>query len=144
MILSGLNMKKFCKFVHTRSHFFLTKINIKVVNITFTIGVITVLASHILFSVGLYDGSMNLLDMIKKNRFFSEQSRNFFHTLYLLPAYLFIKISSSESLSLIIYVFSFGLIWIHILSLLGCYLILPKNKKHLIFFPLFTGTAKVY
>ena len=76
--------------------------------------------------------------------FFSEKARLFFHFLYQIPAYLFIKFSPSSSLSLLTQVFSFGLIWIHIFSLFVCYIILPENKKNFIFFPLFsffTGPA---
>lgn len=54
-----------------------------------------------------------------------------------LPAWLFIKLSSSSSLSILTTLHSFGLIWIHIISLLGCFLILPKNKNKVLFFPLF-------
>ena len=120
------------------SDYFLKRININTVNLIFTLSAIIVVASHVLFSLGLYDGSDDLLQMIEKNRFFFlELSRRFFDILCLLPSYLVIKFSSLSHLSFLIQMFSFGFIWIHIFSLLGCYLILPENKKNLIFFPLF-------
>ena len=95
--------------------------------------------SHTIFSRGLsYDGVLNLKGMILHNSFyFNETSRLFFHFLYQLPARLFIAFSSSDSLSLLSQIFSFGLIWIHIFSVVGCWLILPKDKKDYIFFPFF-------
>ena len=95
--------------------------------------------SHIISSSGLcYDGSYVLLRMILDNSFyFNETSRIFFHALYQLPIWIFIKFFPSNSLSLATQFFSFSLIWIHIFSLTGCWLILPKHKKIYIFFPLF-------
>ena len=100
---------------------------------------ITALFSHVIFSVGLdYDGSHILTGMVFKNSFeFIETSRLFFDFLKELPAYLFIQFFPSDSLSLLTQVFSFGLVWIHIFSLIGCWLILPKDRKSFIFFPLF-------
>ena len=116
----------------------LNKINIKVVNNFFIIGVITIVFFQTLLSTGLfYDGAYDLFWMLYNNNFnFLEKSRLIAHFLYQFPAYLYIK-SSFSSLNLLTQVFSFGLIWIHVISLLGCYFILPPNKKDLIFFPLF-------
>lgn len=120
---------------HNKSDFLC---NLRTVNITLTFSVISVLVSHTLFSVGLYDGTGDLFNIIHNNQFnYVEQSRTIFNTLYQIPSYLFIKFSAFSSLSLLTQVFSFGLIWVHIFSLVGCYFILPKNKKHLIFFSLF-------
>ena len=120
----------------------LNKIDIRIVNIVFASGTVAVLVSHVLFSVALHDGILDLLNIIKELRFHSnEQARKIVDISQYLPAYLFIKFSSSTSLSLLISLFSFGLIWVHILSFLGCYFILPKNRKHLIFFPLFAFFA---
>ena len=116
-------------------------INIRNVNILFILSAIAVLASHILFTTGLYnDGADNLYHIIAYDTPFygREQSRIIFNIFTLIPTYLFVKIPISSSLNLLVAVFSFGLIWVHILSFIGCYLILPKNKKHMIFFPLFT------
>ena len=96
---------------------------------------IVALFFHVIFSVGLdYDGSFILGNMIFSKSFsFFETSRLFFHFLYQLPAWLFIRFSSSDSLSLLTQVFSFGLIGIHIFSLIGCWLIsfCQKIKKAL-------------
>ena len=98
-----------------------------------------VCASHIIFSRGLaLDGVHILYRMIMKDSFyFLETARITFHFLQQLPAWLFIKFAPSNSLSLLTLVFSFGLIWIHFLAFAGCYLILPKDKKYMLFFPLF-------
>lgn len=98
-----------------------------------------VLGSHTFLSRGLdYDGSHNLFYMIAEEAIYNiELSRKFFDFFYQLPAYLFIKLSSSSSLSTLIALHSFGLIWIHIISIIGCFLILPKDRKNLLFFPLF-------
>ena len=100
---------------------------------------ITAIVSHVIFSVGLhYDGTQILMSMIEYNSFhFFERSRRIFHILYQLPAYLFIKFLSFEDLFVLTQVFSFGLVWIHIISIAGCWFVLPKNKKSVIFFPLF-------
>ena len=115
------------------------KINIRLVNFCLCSGAIIVLASHVLTSSGLFnDGAHNLFYMLYYNRFnFFETSRQWFHIFYQFPAYVLIKWTSLDSLSLLTQVFSFGLIWIHIISFIGCYFILPKNKKPWIFFPLF-------
>ena len=100
-----------------------------------------VLGSHTLVSRGLaYDGIHNLFSMAMENKFFhysSEPARIIFDYFYQLPVWLFIKLSSSSSLSLLTILHSFGLIWIHIISIVGCFLILPKDKKNFLFFPLF-------
>lgn len=95
--------------------------------------------SHIIFSVGLHhDGATTLVNMIFDNSFdFFERSRLFFHFLYEIPAWVFIKFVPSDSLSFLSRIFSFGLVWIHIFSITGCWIILPQDKKNYIFFPLF-------
>jgi len=96
--------------------------------------------SFVFFSVGLQeDGSHNLahLLMLEKIRT-SETARIFFYYFSMLPLSTYFKTSSSHSLSLITSVYSFSLIYIHILSWILCFLILPKNKKEFIFFPLFS------
>ena len=98
-----------------------------------------VLGSHTFLSRGLeYDGSDNLLRMIIEESFYNAQlSRKFFDFFYQLPAYLFIKFSPIPSLPFLTAIHSFGLIWVHIISLIGCFFILPKGRKNLLFFPLF-------
>ena len=100
---------------------------------------IAAILSHIIFSTGLNFCGVNYLgDMIFFNSFvFFEKSRTFFKFLTQVPAWSFIKFSPSNSLSALTSIFSFGLIWMHIISFVGCWLILPKNKKAFIFFPLF-------
>ena len=121
---------------------FSNRINISTVNIIFTIGTIAVLVSHTLFAVGLYDGTYSLFQITKDPHFYSiDPSRKVANILKLLPTYLFLKFPVSSSLNLLVAVFSFGLIWVHILSFIGCYLILPKKKKHMMFFPLFAFFA---
>ena len=116
-----------------------SKINIKNTNYIFIAGAIVILFSYVLFSGGMkYDGISDLLHMISGGGFHVlEYSRFFVHVLYKIPSYLFIKFPFF-SFSTLTHIFSFGLIWIHIISILGCYLILPKHKKNLIFFPLFS------
>ena len=110
-----------------------------IISLTLFIVFIIAILSHVLFSVGLhYDGSVILKQMIFNNSFsFYETSRRVFHFLYQIPAWLFIRFAPSDSLYLLAQVFSFGLIWIHIFSIMGCWLILPREKKSYIFFPLF-------
>ena len=116
------------------------KINVQAVLIIFTAGAVVIFSSYVLSSSGLFnDGTNNLFYMLYNDGFsFYETSRRWFHILYQLPVYLFIKWTSLSSLSLLTKFYSFGLIWIHILSLIGCYIILPKNKKQWIFFPFFS------
>ena len=115
------------------------KINIKTVNFVFIAGAIAGAASYILFSIGLnHDGAPILFSMILWDSYsFWEESRKIFHILYQFPAWLFIKLSPFKSISPLVKVFSFGLIWIHLISLIGCWFVLPKDKKHFVFFPLF-------
>ena len=97
------------------------------------------LLSHIVYDRGLdYDGSFKLYQMIKDSSFcYYEISRQTFQFLTQLPAWLFLNGSSSDSLFILTKLFSFGFNWIHVFSLLGCYLILPKGKKIFFIFPLF-------
>lgn len=97
-----------------------------------------VLISQILSSRGLsLDGAHNLLRMILKDSFYQlEIARTSFCFLKQFPAFLFIKLKLSDSISLLTQVFSFGLVYIHIFSFIGAYLILPHDKKQFLFFPL--------
>ena len=97
------------------------------------------LICYVFFNRGLaLDGSHNLLRMILNNSFyFLELSRSSFSVIQQWPALLLIKYSNFDSVSLLTKVFSFGLIWTHIFSFLGCWLVLPRNKKYFLFFPLF-------
>lgn len=110
-----------------------------VINRLLLLSLAIVLGSHTLLSRGLdYDGSYNLLYMTVLNGFYNvELSRKIFDVFYQLPAWLFIKFSPSPSLSLLTVIHSFGLIWIHALSIGACFLMLPKDQKSLLFFPLF-------
>ena len=96
------------------------------------------LSSYIIFNRALsLDGSHNLLRMVLDDSFyFLELARSSFYILQQLPALIFIKIPIFDSSALLVKVFSFGLVWIHIVSFFGAYLILPREKKHYIFFPL--------
>ena len=98
-----------------------------------------VLTSQVLSSRGLaLDGAHNLLRMILKDSFYQlEIARTSFCFLQQLPAFLFIKLKFSNSISLLTQIFSFGLVYIHLVSFIGAYLILPHNKKQFLFFPLF-------
>ena len=78
-----------------------------------------------------------LAEIIYKNNFsYEETIRLFFYFLYQLPFVLYLKIFSNSPLYLIKFIYSLSLLWIHILSFIGCYFILPKHKKDFIFFPL--------
>ena len=96
------------------------------------------LISYCLFLRGLEsDGREILAEIIFKNGFFyAEKARILFHFFYELPLVLYLKIFPSSSLYLIKVIWSFSLIWMHIFSLSFSYIILPKNKKYFIFFPL--------
>lgn len=96
------------------------------------------MVSQILFFRGLaLDGAHNLMRMILRDSFYQlEIARTSFYFLQQLPAFLFIKLKFSNSISLLTQVFSFGLVWIHLVSFIGIWFILPYNKKQLIFFPL--------
>ena len=98
------------------------------------------LISHVIFSVGINDDGADILFHVFLNEgsfFYMEFSRKIFHFLYQLPFILYIKIFPDHPLSLVTMIWSFSLIWIHFFSITGCYFILPKRKKRLIFFPLF-------
>jgi len=102
------------------------------------IGIMLTFCFYLFYNRGLsLDGSHNLLRMILNNSFYQlEFSRILFAVIQQLPAYIFIKYSPFNSISFLVKIFSFGLIWIHIISFLGCYFILPERKKYYIFFPL--------
>lgn len=110
-----------------------------VVNKILLLNFAIVLGCHTLLSRGLdYDGAYALISVVAEGTFSHwDPARIVFSTLSELPAWLFIKLSSSFSLSLLTILYSFGLIWVHIISIVGCFLILPKDKKQLLFFPLF-------
>ena len=115
------------------------KSNINISNIGLAIGCLVSLCSYTLFQRGFdEDGSFNLIKMIFSEQIiFHETSRLFFNIFHQLPAWLFVRFSFSESLSFVTIIYSFSLIGIHILSFLGCYLLLPQNKK-ISFFSLFS------
>ena len=96
------------------------------------------LVSYCVFLRGVEsDGREILSEIIFKNSFFyAEKARLLFHFLYELPIVLYLKVFPLTSLYFIKAIWSFSLIWVHIFSFFGSYLILPKNKKHFIFFPL--------
>ena len=104
-----------------------------------SLGFIVSLFSQVFFGRGLdLDGVHILYEMVFKETFiFYETARIITHFFQQVPAWFFIKFIPIRSVEVLVQVFSFGLIWIHILSILGCYFILPKDKKHLLFFPLF-------
>ena len=109
------------------------------VNRVLLLSFVVVLGSHTLLSRGLeHDGVFKLINIAIYNTFvLSDPARIISNTLSQLPIWLFVKFSSSSSLSILTILYSFCLIWIHIISIVGCFLILPKNKKELLFFPLF-------
>jgi len=128
------NFLKFCS----------SNINLYNLNISLAIGILIALCSHTFLSRGLdEDGSFNLVKLILENQLSKgpfihhEVSRLFFNIFHQIPAWLFIKFSSSENLSVLAQIYSFSLIGPHILSLSICYFILPLKNKKLIFFPLF-------
>lgn len=102
------------------------------------VGMLSVLSSYLIFNRGLsFDGPHDLLRMVLNNSFYYlEPARQIFYTIQQFPAYIFIKYFSSNSIPILVKMFSMGLIWVHIFSVFGCYLILPKDKKYYIFFPL--------
>ena len=106
---------------------------------TLMTGIAISMLSQVFFGRGLsLDGVHILYKMIiTKTFYFIEIARMITHFFQHWPAGLFINYAPSNSLSILIAVFSFGLIWIHIISFAGCYYILPENKKYYIFFPFF-------
>ena len=113
--------------------------SIQIVNIFLFIGILFSFFSYIIFNRSLeLDGSHNLLRMITNHSFYDlESARRVFYIIQQFPAWIFIHFISSNSIPTLIKFFSFGLIWIHLISFLGCYFILPAHKKSIIFFPLF-------
>jgi len=103
------------------------------------IGFVVSLFSQIFFGRGLdLDGVHILYELVFVKSFtFYETSRMTTHFFQQLPTWFFINFIPINSIETLIQVFSFGLIWVHAFSLVGCYLILPKDKKHMLFFPLF-------
>ena len=135
------------------SKFIKSNINLYSVNLFFLIGSFIVLSAHVFFLTGLNeDGAFNLTKLILSNEIFFfdnlfETQRKIFNTLHKLPVWLFLNFSQSQNIHLLTRIYSFSLIYIHIIALVGCYLILPKNQKKLIFFPLFaflTGPMAVF
>ena len=115
------------------------KFNLFFINRLLILGTFTCLMSQVFLSRGLgLDGVHTLYKItFEQSFYFIETARMLTHLFQQLPSLLFIKFSSSNSIGLLTQVFSFGLIWIHILSFIICYLILPQSKKEMIFFPLF-------
>ena len=118
---------------------FLNRFDIRTGKLVFLSGFIAVLTSYTLFATGLdEDGSVYLIEMIHNNSFrFLHESRKIFHIFYQFPAWIFIKFSPVKSIDLLVKVFSFGLVWIHLVSLIGCWFVLPKDKKTFCIFPAF-------
>ena len=105
------------------------KINIQNVNILFTISLVFIFGSYILFDIGLaHEGVKRLYNIITTNKIiFFEKSRIFFHFLYQLPALTFIKFPSLSSLSILTKIFFF---WFNKLSYsLFLNLLLHTSKK---------------
>ena len=96
------------------------------------------IVSYCVFLRGLEsDGVEDLAIIMARNDFFfPDRARFFFHFLYQLPIVFFLKAFPVASLHLIKVVWSFSLLWVHLFSFFGCYLILPKHKKYFILFPL--------
>ena len=113
--------------------------SVQIINIFLFIGMLSSLFFYIIFNRSLHlDGSHNLLRIIADHSFYElEQARRTFYIIQQFPVWIFIHFIPSASLSILIKLFSFGLVWIHLISFLGCYLILPVSKKNIIFFPLF-------
>ena len=101
---------------------------------------IIVFAFFCFFSSGLdEDGSFNLLHLLMFDKIrINETNRIFFDLFYSIPVFAVFSFFPSSSFSFITQVYSFSLIYIHILTFIFCFLILPKNKKIFIFFPLFS------
>ena len=114
-------------------------LNLKNLNLFFIICISCLLFSHVIFSRGLdEDGVFRMAEMLLFNRFpYSEISRLFFHRIYHIPFYLITNFTDIKSLPFLTAFYSFSIISIHIPALFFCYLILPQDKKEMIFFPLF-------
>ena len=124
----------------TFEYFTKPKTSLKVFTFCFFI----VFIAQILSGRGLaFDGAYILYKMMITESFkYIETVRIMSDFFKQLPTWLFINFDFSHSISSVVYVFTFGLIWIHLISFLGCYFILPYNKKYLLLFPLlsfFTG-----
>ena len=111
----------------------------QIISVFLFIGMLSSLFFYIIFNRGLHlDGSHNLLRIIANHSFYElEHARRTSYIIQQFPVWLFIHFIPSTSISILIKLFSFGLVWIHLISFLGCYLILPVSKKNMIFFPLF-------
>ena len=116
------------------------KLSLFSINKLLLIGALICFLSQVFLSRGLgLDGVHVLYKIIFEESFyFIEPARIGTHFFQQLPSLLFIQFFNSSSIGLLTQVFSFGLIWIHILSFVICYLILPQSKKEMIFFPLFS------
>lgn len=111
---------------------------LKRLNVILLISISCSFISHCVFLRALEsDGIEKLAEIIFKNSFtYEETSRIFFHFLYQLPIVLFLKAFSVAPLYLIKFIYSISLLWLHILAFIVCYLILPKEKKEYLCFPL--------
>lgn len=98
---------------------------------------LTAFISFCFFSSGLNeDGSYNLFYYIKFDTpILHETPRLFFNFLHGFPT-LFI-LNYPLPFSFITQAYSFSLICLHLASFIFCFLILPPNKKHFMFFPFF-------
>jgi len=94
--------------------------------------------SFCLFASGLKeDGSHNLAHLLILDKIrMTETARLFFSYLHGLPLLSWLYSFPSSPLFLITKTYSFSLIFILLISFLFCFLILPKEKKEFIFFPL--------
>ena len=97
------------------------------------------LISFVYFDLSLfYDGSHVLFYILKSETFhLFETARKTFHFFQQFPVWFFLHGTDSSSLPAVIKLYSFGMIWIHILALFICYFILPIGSKFPFFFPLF-------
>ena len=111
---------------------------LKAINLILLLQISLVLVFYLFTKRGLsLDGAHNLIRMIAEESFyFLELSRQSVYFFQQLPSYLIIRHTKFSSLEFLTLVFSFGLVWIHILSLIGCFFILPHEKKQLLLFPL--------
>ena len=114
-------------------------LNLNNLNLFFVICISCLLFFHVILSRGLdEDGVFRMAEILLFNKFpYSEVSRLFFHRIYHFPFYLITHFTDIKSLPFLTAFYSFSIVSIHILSLIACYFILPKDKKEFIFFPFF-------
>lgn len=105
--------------------------------LSFLVGTLLVsltLTHRALFS----DGTYAFYHTIYDERFqFYETGRMFIHALDLFPLTFWVQVGLPlANFSMASYFFSFGFYWVFVVSLAVCYVVLPKDKKYLFFFPL--------